>query len=112
MRYFLKNIIKFIKKNLLSCLILLIPILYAYYDLWNTFFVADAWNMLNSHTLHETFGLSYFFQVFAMPYGVHLVPLGVLISFFQGQFFGVNAFGYGVLSLILHFLNSDILYKQ
>jgi hypothetical protein len=45
-----------------------------------------------------------------MPYGIHFVPLGILISTAESYFFGVNPFGYGVLSLSLHLANIFLVY--
>src|SRR4030043_1064800 len=98
----IKIIKSYISKNYFNLLIIFLPVFYSYFNIWNTFFVADAWNMLNSHTLVKSFGVEYFFQLFAMPYGVHFLPIGVLISTLQTQIFGINPFGYGIVSLILH----------
>src|SRR5450755_3158628 len=75
----------------------------AYYGLWNTFFFADAWQLLDSYPLQKNFGLSYIFQLFPMPYGFHFIPLSMLITTAEAYFFGVHVLGYVIVSLILHF---------
>ena len=96
---------KRLKSLLLYSLVLFLPVFYAYYNLWNTFFVADAWHMLNSYIQLKDYGFSYFFQLFAMPYGIHFLPIGVGLSTLQSYLFGMNVTGFGLLSLSLHFLN-------
>lgn len=91
-------------------LILFLPVFYSYYNIWNTLFIADAWHMLDSYILIKDFGISYFFQLFAMPYGIHFLPIGVVLSSLETYLFGVNTVGYGLLSLALHFLNVIVIY--
>lgn len=107
---FFKNARRAVKSNLAILLLLFLPVLYAYYNIWNTFFVADAWHMLNSYILIGDYGFNYFFQLFAMPYGTHFVPIGMAFSSLETYILGSNARGYGIVALLLHFINVYIIY--
>jgi hypothetical protein len=45
-----------------------------------------------------------------MPYGIHFVPLGILISTLEIYLLGMHAFGYGIASFIFHFINVFIVF--
>jgi|GEM_PF-3725667 len=101
----LKRSIHFLNVYKYSIITLVLITFYAYYDVWHTFFFADDWNLLGSYPLLKNFGLSYFFQLFGMPFGSHFVPIGIVLVTVETYLFGIHTTGYAIVSLLLHCIN-------
>jgi len=117
-KIFLNNIVfkDFIKNTsktpeYILYLIIFLTIFYSYFGLWNTFFVADVWHMLASQILIPDYGISYLFQLFAIPHGIHFTPLGIVLSSVQTALFETSIPGYAIVSISLHYTNSLILFN-
>lgn len=75
-----------------------------------TFFLQDEWAIFGNFLYWEKAGLSWWDRLFVYEQATHIIPFSTLSSYLSYMLFGVNFFAYGMLSIIIHVLNSFLVF--
>lgn len=102
---------KKIKKHIISFILIILFIVFAYSSLPNTFFQQDEWQFFAGNIYYESKGITgiieSFFPVDAIS---HFNPLGIVYTWATYFLFGINFTPYAWLSISLHTFNALLLY--
>lgn len=94
------------KKNLFIFIFIFILSLISFFNLWNTYFQQDEWYWFGQSIYANQYGILNLFKVA----GFHFIPLTGLLTAALYQLFKLQFSYYIVFSLILHALNSFLVY--
>lgn len=82
--------------------------LIAFGNLPHTFFQQDEWAIIGNYMYWLKAHLGWFSRLFVYEQDTHLIPLGNIFSYIQFRFFGLFFWPYGIVSIVLHVLNSTL----
>lgn len=99
-------------KNLKLYLFLLpVLTLLTYSNLLNQFLLQDEWHHLGMEFLWHNLSIPDFAKTLLQPHGgIRFIPLGHLASYIQYSFLGLNIYKYAIASMIIHVVNTFLLY--
>ena len=103
--------------NFFVFIFFLVLVFTAFKDLFNSYFEADEWFHFTHYLLltHEPYGflttfISTFIDTQTLSRGQHVVPIGEEIFFLNTLFFGINYTPYAFLTILLHSINSFLVF--
>jgi len=106
-----KRIIIFLKSHGLFLLLIVLSIGLAYKDFPQTFFQQDEWLGFGNNIYYQSRGLTGFIESFFPGDPIqHFNPLAIAYSWLTFFVFGINFTPYAWLSILLHIVNSLLLY--
>lgn len=94
---------------LLYALIIVVLGLFTFGKLPFTFFQQDEWAIFGNYLYWQKAHLNWFERLFYGQY-THFIPLSNLFSFTQFKLFGVEFYPYAISSILLHLLNSFLVF--
>lgn len=104
-------------KKFLFFIFLLVLIFGLYHNVLNSYFESDEWFYFSYYLplTSKSFGLitsitSMFTNSSYISGGQHIVPIAAIIYFFNAKFFGLNFMPYAFMALILHSINSYLVF--
>lgn len=104
---FFKNI----NFHLVALIFISLFVVFAYWNLPDTFFQQDEWQSLGGSIYYQSKGISgilqYFFPAHALS---HFNPLALIVSWLEFVFFYTNFTPYAWLNIVLQVLNAFLLY--
>lgn len=75
-----------------------------------TFFQQDEWLIIGTYLYLDKANLDWLHKFFIYKQLTHLVPFTHLVSYAQFELFRLNFFLYGVLAIIIHLINTILVY--
>lgn len=75
-----------------------------------TFFQQDEWLIIGTYLHLDKADLDWLYRFFIYKQLTHLVPFTHLVSYAQFELFHLNFFLYGVLAIIIHLINTILVY--
>src|SRR5258706_10701762 len=116
MKILKKIFINFSSNNFFVLIFLLILIFLSCHSLFNSFFESDEWTYLTYYLPLTKNPLGYWSIVFSFftqsgsIFGEHFDPISASINFLNVKLFGINFVPYAFMSLLLHALNSFLVF--
>lgn len=101
---------QFIKTYFPFFVLYLLVIIIAYQFLPRTFFQQDEWAIFGNFLYWEKAHLSWFERLFVFQQYTHLIPLSNLVGYLQFSLFHLHFFPYAIISILIHFFNSCLVY--
>ncbi|OGH21754.1 MAG: hypothetical protein A3F31_04890 [Candidatus Levybacteria bacterium RIFCSPHIGHO2_12_FULL_38_12] len=81
-----------------------------FWQLFFTFFQQDEWAIFGNYMYWEKAGLSWWDRLFIYQQGTHVAPLSNLFFYPQFKLFGMNFGYYAFSNILIHVINSYLLY--
>ena len=92
-------------------MLLLTAVILAYGSLLFQFYQQDEWHHFGVEYVWHNVGFStYIIKDVLSPFGVRFLPFAQLANYFQFSLFGQSSLGYGLVSLLLHSINTVLVY--
>ena len=98
------------KRIILIPAIFLFLVLIFFSGLAKSFFQQDEWAIFGFLIYWGKAGLNWFQRLFVYEQEVHILPFSNLLSYFQFKLFGLNFAPYAIFSILLHSLNSFLVF--
>lgn len=98
------------KELILIILFYFLVILFIYSNFPKTFFQQDEWAIFGFLIYWAKAGLNWFQRLFVFEQEVHILPFSNLLSYSQFKLFGLNFAPYAFSSILLHSLNSFLVF--
>lgn len=75
-----------------------------------TFFQQDEWAIFGNYIFWDKANLQWLQRLFIYEQTTHLIPLANLVSYLQFKLYGLNFFLYGVSAIVIHLINSYLVF--